>query len=282
MEKGGNRFREQAMIFVDGHVHIYDCFDVDLLFDSARKNLMQAGEQLGIGKESVTPVLLLTEGATDTWYGRLRETAGSGEQKISAHWDGRFSRDMDTLTLSRRDRPEEKLYLVPGRQVVTAEKIEVLALFCSAGIDNGLPLEETVAAIGQSGGIPVLPWGVGKWLGKRGRIIKDFLSSRPEGVLFLGDNGGRPNLWPTPTLFTLGRVKNIVVLPGTDPLPLAGEALRVGSFGFYLRESGPEEDSPVACLERALRSGGTEIFPFGQLQKNRVFLANQLRLRFSS
>ncbi|HEB70202.1 MAG TPA: hypothetical protein ENI88_11375 [Desulfobulbus sp.] len=273
------------MIIVDGHVHIYDCFDVDLLFDSAVENFTQAAEQIGMGREAVSPVLLLTEGAADPWYGRLRETVGSKEQgtfTVSAHWDGRFSREMDSLTVSRRDRPEKKLYLAAGRQVVSAERIEVLALFCSTKIDNGLSLEQTVAAIEQVGGIPVLPWGVGKWLGKRGRIIKDFLCSRSKGVLFLGDNGGRPGLWPTPTLFALGREKNMAVLPGTDPLPLPAEAARVGSFGFYLQEHGQQQESPIASLQHALSFGEAEIFPFGELLKNRVFLANQLRLRFSS
>ena len=273
------------MIFVDGHVHIYDCFDVDLLFAAARDNFDRAAGQLGIGKESVTPVLLLTEGATDNWYGRLLKTVKSTEQpvcKISADWDGRFSREMDWLMVYRRDNPEEKLYFVAGRQVVTAQSIEVLALFCSDTIQNGLSLKNTVAAIRQSRAIPVLPWGVGKWLGKRGQQIKEFLLSDGEGLLFLGDNGGRPKLWPTPTLFTQGLEKNIAVLPGTDPLPLPDEALRVGSFGFYLQEDGMQEASPVASLRHALCSGNAEIFSFGELLNNRVFLVNQLRLRFLS
>ena len=273
------------MIFVDGHVHIYDCFDVDLLFASAKDNFDRAAEQLGTGKESVTPVLLLTEGATDHWYGRLQASVGSKQQtasKVSSGWDGRFSREMDWLMVYRRDNPEEKLYLAAGRQVVTAESIEVLALFCSDTIQNGLPLEDTITAIRQSRGLPVLPWGVGKWLGKRGRHIKEFLFSRGEGLLFLGDNGGRPGLWPTPTLFTRGLERNIAVLPGTDPLPLPDEALRVGSFGFYLQEDRMQEASPIASLRQALCSGKAEIFPFGKLLKNRVFLGNQLRLRFSS
>jgi len=271
------------MIFVDAHVHIYDCFDVDLLFDSAVDNCIQAAKQLGMSAEAVFPVLLLTEGVTDNWYQRLQQTAGSKEQaacEISAHWDGQFSREMDSLVVYRRDNPEKKLYLAPGRQIVTSEKIEVLALFCSDTIQNGLALEDTIAAIRQSRGIPVLPWGVGKWLGKRGRRIRDFLLAYKEGLLFLGDNGGRPGFWPTPTLFTQGLEKNISVLPGTDPLPLPDEAVRVGSFGFYLQES--EQDvSPIEFLQRTLHSGKAEIFPYGDLQKNRVFLANQLRLRFS-
>lgn len=273
------------MIFVDGHVHIYDCFDVDLLFAAAKDNFDRAAGQLGISKESVTPVLLLTEGETDNWYGRLLETAKSTEQlvfKISADWDGRFSPEMDSLMVYRRDKPEEKLYLVAGRQIVTAESIEVLALFCSDTIQNGLPLEDTITAIRQSLGIPILPWGVGKWLGKRGQQIKEFLLSHGEGLLFLGDNGGRPKLWPTPNLFIQGLEKNIAVLPGTDPLPLPDEALRVGSFGFYLQADGLQDESPITFLRHALCSGDTEIFPFGELLKNRVFLVNQLRLRFSS
>ncbi len=273
------------MIFVDGHVHIYDCFDIDLLFSSAKDNFDRAAEQLGFSKESATHVLLLTEGATDNWYGRLQASGGGKKRascKVSANWGGIFSREMDWLMVHRRDNQKEKLYLVVGRQIVTAEGIEALALFCGDTIQNGLSLQDTIAAIRQSRGIPVLPWGVGKWLGKRGRRIKELLLSHGDGLLFLGDNGGRPKIWSTPTLFTLGLENNIALLPGTDPLPLPEEALRVGSFGFYLQIDGQQHEDPIVYLRHALCSGEAEIFPFGELLKNRVFLINQLRLRFRS
>ncbi|MBU0664981.1 MAG: hypothetical protein KJ990_10610 [Proteobacteria bacterium] len=186
---------------------------------------------------------------------------------------------MESLTLFRNDFPEEEIHVVAGHQVVTMENIEVLALFVRQGLPNGLSLHETVDRVKELGGIPVLPWGVGKWFGKRGKIIKEFLVNHEKGNLFLGDNGGRPCFWPTPNLFNLAEKTGVVVLPGSDPLPFPSEALRVGSFGFSLQENSLHGDSPTKCLKNALLSPNVTISPFGCLQENRLFFLNQFRLR---
>ena len=271
------------MIFVDAHVHIYDCFDVDFLFDSVLKNFQAAAAQQA-AVQPVSFVLLLTEGAAEGWFQVMLASIAQDVResvKISAKWTGLYSEEPGSLTVFRHESPDERLHLVGGRQVVTREKIEVLALYCIKTIADGLSLDETMHAVEQCEGVPVLPWGVGKWVGNRGRIIKRYLVAHPERTLFLGDNGGRPLFWPTPALFHFARKRGVAVLPGTDPLPLPAEAGRVGSYGFYLEEKMAHRDSPATYLRNALRSPGKKISPFGCLQSNRLFFMNQLRLRFS-
>lgn len=273
------------MIFVDAHVHIYDCFDVDLLLDSALRNFQSAAKHYNNEKQPSSYVLLLTECETDNWFQKQLATVTDSEQShaaITGRWGVADTGEVDSLVVCRNDFPEEKIYVVAGRQVVTKEKIEVLALFLSQSVNDGMSLSETVDVINQADGIPVLPWGVGKWLGKRGEILKRFLMHFGKSTLFLGDNGGRPQLWPTPGLFDLAEKKGVSVLPGSDPLPLPREVARVGSFGFYLQENAPHNDSPIAYLKKALLSSEPTPVPFGRLQKNSMFVFNQLRLRFSN
>ncbi len=268
------------MIFVDAHVHVYDCFDIDLLLDSALSNFQEAAQQNRTAQKPLSYVLLLTEGKTESWFQTLSTTLDANRQcKITERWSAVDRGDVESLTVFRNDVPEKEIHIVAGRQVVTMENIEVLALFVKQGLTNGLPLHETVDRVKELGGIPVLPWGVGKWFGKRGEIIKDFLVNYGNSNLFLGDNGGRPRFWPTPNLFNLAKKTGAVVLPGSDPLPLPSEAQRVGSFGFYLDENSPQVDSPTKCLKNALLSPKVTISPFGCLQDNRLFFLNQFRLR---
>ncbi len=175
------------MIFVDGHVHIYDCFDVDLLFAAARDNFNRAAGQLGMSTESVTPVLLLTEGATDHWYGRLLETAKSIEQtvcNISADWDGCFSPEMDSLMVYRRDNPEEKLYLIAGRQIVTAQSIEVLALFAATQYKTGYPWKIPLQLFGNPGGFRSCPGGLANGWENAVGVLENFFSPMKRGCFF--------------------------------------------------------------------------------------------------
>lgn len=271
------------MIFVDSHVHAYDCFDSDLLLDSALNNFQEAAKQHAIVHQPLSYVLLLAEGKKESWFQSLSATFETHRQgKKIVRWSAVDSGEENSLMVCRNNSPENKIHVVAGRQVVTMENIEVLALFMKQPLPDGLPLPETVARVIQLGGIPVLPWGVGKWQGKRGRIIKKFLMHHESGHLFLGDNGGRPHFWPTPNLFAMAGKKGVVVLPGSDPLPLPGEALRVGSFGFYLHENSLYGDSPTKSLKSALLSPKVTISPFGCLQKNRLFFLNQFRLRLHS
>ena len=272
------------MIFVDAHVHIYDCFDLDIFFDSALKNFQTAEKSCRIRSQPCSYMLLLSEGTTQNWFQHLatKLRAGQPVDMPSKKWTFSLTGEPLSLTASRNSSSGETIYLVAGRQIVTVEKIEVLALFCNTSISNGLPLNETVDTIRQLNGAPVLPWGAGKWLGKRGKILQAFLAGYGKKGLFMGDNGGRPLFWPPPPLFHLAREKGFSTLPGTDPLPIPHEATRVGSFGFFLDSHLIDMASPAISMRDFLISGEGAIYPFGKLQDIRSFFTDQLQLRFHS
>jgi len=268
------------MIFVDAHVHIYDCFDIDFFLDSAWDNFRECTEQYA-GKEKPSAyVLLLAASRKEKWLQALLDKIEESDQdpgKITSGWQYSSCSGEGAFILSRRDRPQEKLHLVAGRQIVTRERIEVLALFCTRNIADGMTFSQTMEAVWKADAIPVLPWGVGKWFGRRGRMIRDFLREAKQNI-FLGDNGGRPRIWPTPDLFSVAREKSVSVLPGSDPLPLPHEAARVGRFGFSL-DGKEHENDPLPYLKSVLQSGSPSITPYGRLQGNWAFLVNQIRLK---
>lgn len=270
------------MIFIDAHVHIYDCFDLDIFFDSALANFQTTAERNGFKNRPFSSLLLLTEGSSCAWFQQMVTRMGTDRNidTPTKRWTLSMAEEALSLTACRYDSPGKKICLVAGRQIVTAENIEVLALFCTTRIDEGLSLNETVETIRQANGLAVLPWGAGKWLGKRGKILQDFVAGYEKKGLFLGDNGGRPRFLPTPTLFYLAREKGISILPGTDPLPLPHEATRVGSFGFFMDPHLLDLNFPARSVRDLLLTGKQALSPFGQLQNFRSFFTDQLRLRF--
>jgi hypothetical protein len=137
--------------------------------------------------------------------------------------------------------------LVAGRQIVTRERLEILALAMRAAIPDGLPAGDVIRRIIAAGGIPVLAWSPGKWLFGRGQPARDLVAS--DRRLSLGDTPLRPALWPEPRLMQLARARGAAVLPGSDPLPFAGEERYAGTYGFIYRGAF-DADRPAAFLAR--------------------------------
>ena len=122
----------------------------------------------------------------------------------------------------------EEIFLFSGAQVITSERIEVLALLAERPIRNGLCLRETIAAIEQARGIVVLPWSPGKWLGRRGKLVREYLRERPN--CWVGDIPMR--WWGR---WSLLRLRGAGALPlrilyGSDPLPIRGDEGIAGSL----------------------------------------------------
>ena len=130
----------------------------------------------------------------------------------------------------------------------------------------------------QSGAIPVLPWGAGKWLGKRANVLRGAIWDASPGSLYLGDNGGRAKILAAPRPFLWAIQRRIGNLPGSDPLPLPGESARVGTFGFAVQQAAPLALAAVTLREWLL-GGSVETRPFGHLQGLGRFIWNQSRLR---
>jgi len=252
------------MIYFDAHVHIQENFSIDILFDSARRNFSRQMQQYSPDQPAAF-FLLLAEAKNSNYYTDLKKKADTHRYLSPGGWQVATTPEPESLLLTRDDWPAGRLFLLAGRQLVSAEKLEVLALATSAILADHQALHETVEAVRSRKGLAVLPWGAGKWLGKRGK-------------LFVGDNGGRPSFWPTPRPFIAADTRGIKLLPGSDPLPLPEEELRVGSYGGRV-EGNCSNDCPAAELRKLLTTQSQKIIPFGRRLSAWQFVRTQLALR---
>ena len=274
-----------GVTLVDAHVHLYQGFDLSRAFSAAQRNLRSHVSSAVEGR--VDACLCLTEDRYHDVFSTL-ENFESPDWTLMRHEDGRAIRAQATGEPTSRDGDassnrsgELKLWLFAGRQIITSERLEVLALLVDPGearrLVDGLSLPETVARVDACGGLAVLPWAFGKWWFSRGRLVSDFVRTC-SSPLFLGDNGGRwqglGGLLPEALAAESGRC----VLPGSDPLPLTGQEDRIGRYGFSLAGA-IDEDAPAASLCSKLQSLGRSPRPMGTKVSLAEFLLDQWRLR---
>lgn len=256
--------------FIDGHVHIHTCYPLDKFLDSAMANFQNASMALGQTGDSGA-IMLLTESAGDDWFAALRDS-GADLHQSNGQW--RFTPTDETQSITAENRQGHRIVLIAGRQIVTAENLEILWIGTAQRVSDGLPIRQLIDQIAASEGIAVLPWGPGKWHGRRGKIVKEIITTYNGQDLFLGDNGNRPFFWPTPTNFRYALDKGIRILPGSDPLPLTTEAGRAGTFGFYTDEN-VSIHKPCADLLTIIRNQGKYLRNYGRLESSGRFFRNQ-------
>jgi hypothetical protein len=232
-------------------------------FNSARREL---GEPDAIG------CLLLTE---NSWNHYFRAFSEGLLERDTQEW--RVHETTESCSLVATSDAQGGLLIIAGRQVVAADRLEVLALATTQEFPDGLPFQQALETVIESGAIPVLPWGFGKWTGRRGRIVRDVLSSPDAGAVYLGDNGGRPRHTPSPSLFRLALQNRVPILPGSDPLPLPAEERKPGRYGFILR--GPVDAQAPAASIRSLLSTRAQPRRFGHLESLGTFILRQTQLR---
>lgn len=267
-DEGARPAGETAGTLVDGHVHLHDIFEVGPFLRAAARNF--ARERGRAGGRTGPDVLLLAE-----------SHGASGFERVAAHGGGgiRVEATGEPETLSVAVDGETALYVVAGRQVVTRERLEVLALGTRAAIEDGDELVATIGRVVEAGAVAVLPWGFGKWTGERGRLVREVILDRERlPHLFVGDNGGRPSALPHPALLAEAERHGRIVIPGTDPLPLPAEAGKAGRFGFAL-DRAPDPERPFAALREWLAALTSSPPGYGALERLPVFLERQAELR---
>lgn len=264
-------------ILADAHVHIYDCFNLDQFLDTAHENFTQVAERFGY-REPFVGVLFLTETSRDHYFEALFNTADSSiaRPSLTQRWQVCRTAEADSLYLCTEGKG---LYLIAGRQIVTAEDLEVLALGSPRRFEDGQPIEAVLQDVIAHGELPVIPWGFGKWLGRRGTILSDLLARSRFSPLFLGDNSGRPQFWQQSPYFQQAEQLGLQVLPGTDPLPFAAEAARPGRFGFTLQGSFDPE-RPTESVKRLLTTASaSDLKAYGALETPFRFVRNQVAMQ---
>jgi hypothetical protein len=229
-------------MLIDSHVHIYSCFDIDDLLDSAAANFQRVGDASVAGRDRAKLVgcLALTETARDHVYAAI----ASGDRRWKPkRWSVRATQDDAAIVL--RSPANEELVMLAGCQIATAERLEVLALATTKRYADRRPLTETLAALAADRVAAVIPWGFGKWWLGRGRLLEQLVKRSEPRAFFLGDSGSRPTGSPRPKLFDAAELNGFQVLPGTDSFPYPSQQGKAGSFGFVL-DSWRTDDRPAA------------------------------------
>ena len=237
-------------IAVDMHVHLYPYYDAHALFTAAARNLHAAAPTAD------RFAFYLTDRAGQHAFRELR--AGSLTPPV---WHLQSTPDPHALRFSTRD--GRHLLVLAARQIVTRDRLEVLALGIAEEIADGAPAAEVVARIRVAGALPVLPWGLGKWLGARGRLVRSLIESAKPGELAVADTCLRPALLGDSALLRAARARNLPVLAGTDPLPRLGEEEMAGRFGVLV-EGAFEEDRAAVSLTGLLSRAGAHLQTVGR------------------
>jgi hypothetical protein len=262
-----------APLLIDAHVHFYSCFNRGAFLDAAARNFARGAAELGIAGP-VIGCLMLAETAEARWF--LRWQRREDGVKRGA-WDFEPTPEPAAL-IARRRSDGERLLVIAGRQVRSREGLEVLGLATVEEFPDGLPFNDALARVRWSSALTVIPWGFGKWWFYRGALVERVVGRKERPGLCLGDNAGRLELAGRPRLFHAAESRGIPVLPGSDPLPLAAQADRAGSYGFLLEE-GFDERRPAESLRQALRALDRPPRIYGRCRDLAAFCGEQLALR---
>lgn len=250
------------MIIADTHVHLYPCYALAQAMEAAFRNLNAlAAEAEGAG--SVAKVLMLTERADCQFFGSARrdlncfKSAGYSPELIEARGQAA------ALRISKKD--GDCLFIVPGRQIVTAERLEILGLGCDVQLPDGLGWPDVLRALSGQAAKAVLPWSPGKWLFSRGKTVSKILSDVSPGSLLIGDIALRPRLWPEPSLFKTALGKGFSLVAGSDPLPYPGQENLIGAYATLLGadlDINEPQKSLLKALSRPLQIVGQRCLPW--------------------
>ncbi len=264
-------------ILLDAHVHFHAAFSRRLFFDGALSNLRSAAAELGLAADTVGCLMFTESRGAQAFEVFLQEANGAPRSDGERCWS--FERtDEDNSLWAVRDPNPRRLLLIAGRQLVTREGLEVLALGCRAELADGEPLRAAIDATLAAGAIPIVPWGFGKWWGRRGALLAELLQRPGERRFFVGDNGGRAALLPRPRLFETAAQNGIFVLPGSDPLPFAPQTTKAGRCGFHLQAT-LDQRRPAEQLLAMLRHCESQPRVFGRYESLPGFVGQQVAMQ---
>jgi len=264
-------------LLVDGHVHFYGCFETQRFLDAAADNFARIADQIRASSE-VLGCLVICETTGGDPLARLHAELARGK----SDWSLVETEEQESRFAVRDQRP--RMIVVAGRQLISRERLEVLALGTCQEVSAGEPLIDTAAEIRQAGAVPVVPWGFGKWWFQRREILVQCLRGAAvagwEREMFVGDSGNRCRSLTGDRVFAIARSLGIRDLPGSDPLPLSKHQCRAGSAGFILPISG-ETQRPMSRIKRALANCG-QPERFGKAATIVRFARDQLALRLGT
>jgi len=252
----------------DTHVHIYPCYD----FPAALASLVANLARLAAG-EAVSAAFF-------TERHDCRAFASLQDGSLPAAGRDLEVRSLEEGAVLLATGGGAEVYLFAGRQLVTAERIEVLAVAMPADLPDGQPALKMVEAVLAAGGVPVIGWSPGKWSLSRGHVVRELLRRFKPGDLLLGDTALRPTPCPEPRLMREARRRGLAVIAGSDPLPLPREERLLGTYATVFQ--GPfDAAQPLESARRLLRSPAAVVGTRGARSSWPVFASRWSRLAFS-
>ncbi len=264
------------VISIDSHFHIYKQFNPVSLLDSAYHQLMSNARGVYADLE-ILPVVFLADDISNSGFDFFNQNLAENKQRNDAEWV-KDTQHQDENSILLKKSSSEQILVIRGYQLITSENLEVLIIGRKVSASfNRQPIHDIIKAH-KDECLIILPWAVGKWLGKRGQIIIEMMNLYKNSDFCLGDNGGRPGLWKKISQFDLAKTKGFPILRGSDPLPLKGEEHKAGSYGFtVVAKNGIEltANSIISVLQSQL----AKMNEFGQQESSIGFIMNQIRLR---
>ncbi len=235
------------LILADTHVHIYPCHDFARAFGS-----IVAAMDLHAGGRDHVKVACLAERSDCRWF----ESVATGRTALPSQFGiERGVGGDESITVSGAG---QNVVFVAGRQIRTAEGLEVLSLTSDKVVPDGLPVREAINAVRDAGAVPVLTWAMGKWTFKRGRIAAELIGEAKPGSLLAGDSSLRPACMEEHRIFRVACDRDIAVVAGSDPLPVPGEEKHCGAF-FTVLSGEYDFSRPALSLRRLLPTSDSVI-----------------------
>ncbi len=236
-------------IAVDTHVHVYPEADAGQLLVGAASRLRALAPEADVA-------ICLTERAGQhvfaTW---AASEAVPGKDLLVRRIEGPGG------VALRVETGEASLTVLPGRQVATGERLEVLALGRDLELADGQAAAESIQAALGAQAVPVLTWAFGKWWFGRSHKVQALIDAFARERLWLGDTTMRPSEWPQGGIMRRAVARGVRVLAGSDPLPAAGEIRYAGCYGTLLHNDLDPDDPAGSILQgfRDLPPGGRSI-----------------------
>lgn len=223
-------------LFLDAHVHLYPFYDLAAAFAAAFRAMPRRNAR------DLRALLLADREGMDT-YRKLAtdELSPPPGWKITAF-------DPEGALRLHEGATGRPLWLFAGRQHATRERLGLCTLFAYPDIPDGTGAEETLQEILRTpGALAAVNWAPGKWLGRRGKLLRKLLEANGPEKLILIDTSLRPVGWPEGSVFRRAKAEGRAILAGSDPLAAKSEEGMPGKYRVRLPLALPDE--PVGDAE---------------------------------
>jgi hypothetical protein len=257
---------EKLTVIGDGHLHLYKSYDIKQALDNLFSKLQYLAERNKVENKNFKVGLLMQPQGDDFFKNLSEKKIDLPDYSVEKTIDGAL------WVISRYN---QKVCLIPGRQIITGEKIEVLAACMENDILQTVSAETVIERVIEDKGIPILPWAPGKWMFKRGKAIEKLINKFSARQILTGDTSLRPLGFPLPRLMKKAVQKNIKILAGSDPLPFKGEEKQIGNFCFMFTANF-DSNKPMESFRSQLGDTSTKISSVGK--RNNLFQAG-MRLK---